>query len=272
MGTLYVVATPIGNLEDVSARALRILRTVELVAAEDTRVARKLLDRYGIKAKLISFNDHNKSVRLPLLIEALSEGDVALVTDAGTPAVSDPGVELVAFAREAGHVVTPVPGPSAVTAAISASGIDCRGFRFVGFLPREAGPLRRFFESLRDEREALVAFESPNRIRRTLDLLAETMPGRRVAVCRELTKLHEEVFVGSAADAAAHFAEPRGEFVLVVEGAGAKGGRRVGLPEGLESEVRAMKAAGLTRGQAASLLGPRFAASHRQIYRLWQDG
>jgi 16S rRNA (cytidine1402-2'-O)-methyltransferase len=277
MGTLYVVATPIGNLEDITLRALRVLREVSLVAAEDTRVARKLLDRYGITTRLMSFNDHNKSIRIPTLLDGLNAGDIALVSDAGTPAISDPGADLVAAARAAGHRVSPVPGASAVISSLSASGLRSRTFRFVGFLPRQAGPLRRFFEALAGEPETVVAFESPARIGRSLRLLAEVLPERRLAVCRELTKVHEEVFAGTAAEAARRFVEGRGEFVLVIEGtgemgrgAGVKAGRTAagGAPD-LAAEVRLMRDVGLTRAQAAALLQARYRLSRRRLYELW---
>ncbi len=269
MGTLYAVATPIGNLEDVSLRALRVLKEVSLIAAEDTRVARKLLERYGISARLTSFNDHNKSARIPELLDALLAGDVALVTDAGTPAISDPGVELVAAAREAGHNVAPVPGASAVVTALSAAGLRTRSFCFAGFLAREAGPLRAFFDSLTHESATIVAFESPRRLPRTLRLLAAALPDRRIAVCRELTKLHEEIFVGTPAEAVAHFGEVRGEIVLVIEGVDVA--QAPADEAGLVEEVAMMRRLGLTRAQAAALLAQRYEFSRRRLYQLWLD-
>jgi 16S rRNA (cytidine1402-2'-O)-methyltransferase len=269
MGILYVVATPIGNLEDVSLRALRVLKEVSLVAAEDTRVARKLLERYGISARLTSFNDHNKSVRIPELLAALLTGDVALVTDAGTPAISDPGVELVAAAREAGHKVAPVPGASAVVTALSAAGLRTRSFRFAGFLPRDAGPLRAFFDSLNHEIATIVAFESPRRLPRTLKLLAASLPDRRIAVCRELTKLYEEIFVGTPAEAVAHFGEVRGEIVLVIEGVDVT---YTPVDEAaLVDDVATMRRLGLTRAQAAALLEGRYDVTRRRFYQLWLE-
>jgi 16S rRNA (cytidine1402-2'-O)-methyltransferase len=243
------------------------------VAAEDTRVARKLLDRFGIAAKLISYNEHNKSSRISALIAALSVGDVALVTDAGTPAISDPGVDLVAAARQAGHAVVPVPGASAVVTALSAAGLETRSFLFVGFLPREAGPLRRFYESLAADTSAVVAFEAPGRVRRALQALAAALPQRRIAVCRELTKLHEEIFVGTAAAALKHFIEPRGEFVLVIEGAvrTAKEAASEADESAWRAELALMKRLGLTRAQAAALLSDRYSVSRRRLYELWLE-
>jgi 16S rRNA (cytidine1402-2'-O)-methyltransferase len=161
VGRLYVVATPIGNLEDVSLRALRVLAQVPLVAAEDTRTAAVFLKRHGLNPRTVSYTDHNKNERIPYLLQRLQEGDVALVSDAGTPAVSDPGVELVAAARAAGHEVVALPGPSAVVAALSVAGLRCNQFRFVGFMPRVVGETRRLLDESKSRPETLVAFEAP---------------------------------------------------------------------------------------------------------------
>jgi 16S rRNA (cytidine1402-2'-O)-methyltransferase len=269
MGILYVVATPIGNLEDVTLRALRVLKEAGLVAAEDTRVARKLLARHGIEAKLISFNDHNKSIRIPEIIGRLAETDIALVSDAGTPAISDPGVELVAAARAAGHEVVPVPGASAPVAALSAAGLRSRTFRFLGFLPREAGPLRRLFGALASDTETIVAFEAPTRVVRTLRLLAEALPDRRVAVCRELTKVHEEVLTGTASEVLDRLEQQRGEFVLVIEGAAPTRDENAGDQTALIDELTFMRELGLTRSQAAALVERRHGVPRRRMYELW---
>ena len=267
MGRLYVVATPIGNLEDVSLRALRVLREAALIAAEDTRTARVLLKRYHIDNRLLSYNDHNKARRIPEILARLAQGDVALVSDAGTPAISDPGVELVAAARAAGHEVVAVPGPSAAVAALSVAGLPTASFRFVGFLPRAAGALRRLLEEQAPRPETLVAFESPQRLRATLAAVEAALPGRRLAVCRELTKLHEEVFVGTASQALHHFTLPRGEVVLVIEG----GEAAAAAPDdaAVAAEVAEMKRLGLTRAQATALLMSRYGSSRRRAYELW---
>ncbi|HLF77667.1 MAG TPA: 16S rRNA (cytidine(1402)-2'-O)-methyltransferase [Dehalococcoidia bacterium] len=270
MGRLYVVATPIGNLEDVTLRAIRVLREVNIIAAEDTRTARILLTAHGISARLVSYTDHNKAKRIPELLTHLNEGDIALVTDAGTPAISDPGVDLVAAAREAGFEVVAVPGASAVVAALSIAGLPTLSFTFVGFLPRSPGDLRRLFSEHATRHETLVAFESPQRLRRSLAVIAQSLPDRRLAVCRELTKLHEEVFLGTAAEALAHFAEPRGEIVLVIEGAVAAEATATPDESGLEAEVAEMRRIGLTRSQASALLALR-GISHRRAYELWLE-
>jgi 16S rRNA (cytidine1402-2'-O)-methyltransferase len=217
VSTLFVVATPIGNLEDVTLRALRVLREVDTIAAEDTRVTSRLLLRHGLRKSMLSYRAPVEDRALPRVLGALEQGDVALVTDAGTPALSDPGQRLVDAAWAAGHRVVPIPGPSAVTAALAAAGIGGTGFCFAGYLPRRPGELRRFFESLRQAGQPMVAFESPYRVRRTLTVLAEVLPERQVAVARELTKLHEQVVRGTAAEVLDALGERvRGEITLVV--------------------------------------------------------
>ena len=220
MGTLYVVATPIGNLGDVSARALEVLGSVDLVAAEDTRVTGRLLAAKSLRRPMLSYRAPVERRALPRLLDALAQGDVALVSDAGTPSISDPGQQLVAAAWEAGHQVVAVPGPSAVAAAVSIAGFGGPGYCFVGYLPRKAGELRRLFGSLHDAERATVAFESPYRVDKSLAVLAESLPDRRVALARELTKLHEEVLRGTAAEVRGRLAgRARGEITLVIAGA-----------------------------------------------------
>src|SRR6188472_3944254 len=215
-GRLVVCPTPIGNLEDVTLRVLSALREADLVACEDTRRTRKLLDRYGVSAKLVSYHEHNEEKRAAELVERMRAGaTVALVSDAGMPLVSDPGYLLVRGCVGAGLPVEVLPGPSAAITALVASGLPAAEWRFQGFLPRKKGELSRLFGSVAG---TIVAFESPRRVPATLALLASGDPERPVAVCRELTKLHEEVVRGSAAELAARYdgAPPRGEVVLVV--------------------------------------------------------
>jgi 16S rRNA (cytidine1402-2'-O)-methyltransferase len=217
---LFVVATPIGNLEDVSARALRILAEVTAIAAEDTRVTGRLLSRHGIRKPMLSYRAPVERRGLPRVLSALDEGDVALVSDAGTPTLSDPGQALVTAAWAAGHTVVPIPGPSSVTAALSIAGYGGPGFTFLGYLPRKPGEMRRLMESLRDDPRPAVAFESPFRIVKSLTLIAEALPERGVTVTRELTKVHEEVLRGTAAEVLAAIGDrARGEFTVVISGA-----------------------------------------------------
>ena len=268
MGALYLVSTPIGNLEDITLRALRVLRAVSLIAAEDTRTTRKLLSHYDIHTPLTSYNEHNRRAKTPRLLEALAEGDVALVSEAGTPAISDPGQHLVAAAWEAGFRVVPVPGPSVLTAALSASGLSTRRFLYLGFLPRQPGPLRRLLRSVRDAAETLVAFEAPHRLKATLAILREELGDRRGAVCRELTKVHEEVFRGRLLEASEHFLEPRGEFTLVVEGCSEEIAAAE-APAELRAEIQRLRAAGVPAREALPALSVRFGLPRRQLYRLW---
>jgi 16S rRNA (cytidine1402-2'-O)-methyltransferase len=227
MGTLHVVATPIGNLEDVTLRALRVLGEADLVFAEDTRRTRVLLDRHRVDARPVSLHAHNEESRIERALAVLEAGgSVALVSDAGTPLVSDPGERLVAAAIGAGHRVEPVPGPSAVLAALAASGLPPHPFAFLGFLPRKAGARARLLESWRERPETLVLFESPRRVARTLGDLAEALGDRPACVARELTKLHEELRRGSLRELEQHFAgEVPGEITVVVGGAPADASR-----------------------------------------------
>jgi 16S rRNA (cytidine1402-2'-O)-methyltransferase len=215
---LAVCATPIGNLEDVTLRVLRELGEADLVLCEDTRHTRVLLERHGIKARLLSYHEHNEARRVAEVLPRLAAGErVALVSDAGLPAISDPGARLVAAAREAGVPVTVLPGPSAVETALVASGFAFERFQFVGFLPRGARQLADLWGELAQWGHALVAFESPQRVGRSLASLAEALPDRPVAVCRELTKRFEEVVRGPAAEVAERFADgTKGEITIVI--------------------------------------------------------
>jgi 16S rRNA (cytidine1402-2'-O)-methyltransferase len=270
MGTLYLVATPIGNLEDVTSRALRVLKDVDLIAAEDTRTARKLLSRYDIHTSLVSYNDRNKKLRTPSLIERLAQGDVALVSEAGMPAISDPGQDLVRAAYEAGAKVVPIPGPSAITTALAASGLPTRVFTYLGFLPRQPAARRRLLESLAGRPETLVAFESPHRLPETLADIGKSLGERQMAVCREMTKVYEEVFRGTVSEARKHFAEPRGEFTLVIEGATERiAGEDV--PEEALNEARRMRKAGVSTQEAIRKLSRHYGLPRRRLYRLWLD-
>jgi 16S rRNA (cytidine1402-2'-O)-methyltransferase len=227
LGILYVVATPIGNLEDITLRAIRVLKEVPLVAAEDTRVTRTLFRAHDIHTPLASFHEFTSPTRRGRLVERLADGDVALVTDAGTPGVSDPGFPLIRDALSAGHQVVPVPGASSVIAALVASGLPTHAFCFGGFLPRTSATRRKLLQQHVESETTLIVFESPHRVVNALkDLVATLGPDRPVAIGRELTKHFEEVFRGTAAGALEHFEQhaPRGEFTFVI------GGRTAPLP------------------------------------------
>ena len=219
MSKLYVVGTPIGNLEDTTARAVRVLGEVGAIAAEDTRVTARLLARHGIRKPLISYRAPVERRGLPRVMSALDEHDVALVSDAGTPTLSDPGQALVEAAWAAGHTVVPIPGPSAVTAILSVAGYGGPGFTFLGYLPRKAGEMRRLLATLAADPRPAVAFESPYRILKSLAVIAEVLPERQLTVGRELTKLHEQVVRGTAGEVIAALGDrARGEFSLVISG------------------------------------------------------
>ena len=219
-----MVATPIGNLEDITLRALRVLKEVSLIAAEDTRETRKLLSRHGIATPATSYFEHNKLTKLDSILGRLRTGDVALVSDAGTPGISDPGYELVRAAIDAGYPVVPIPGPSAVISALAVSGLPTDQFTYLGFLPRRSGDRRRFLAAVAGERRTLVAYESRHRLLDALEDVRATLGDRRVAVATELTKLFEEAFRGTVSEAIAHLGGtgPRGEYTLVIAGAEAE--------------------------------------------------
>lgn len=265
MPTLYIVATPIGNMEDISLRALRILSQVSLIAAEDTRKTRRLLAAYGIKTKLTSYHEHNTKTKLPYLLQRLQAQDIALVSEAGMPGISDPGYELVMAAIENGIPIVPIPGASVLVTAIAVSGLPSDQFIYLGFLPRRKGQRGRLLKQIAKEGRTILAFEAPHRLLSTLEDILAVLGDRRLALCRELTKIHEEVFRGTVSQAVAHFAEPRGEFTLVIEGKGQK--RR---PAGdFEDELRRLYQKGLSAKEAISQVAKATGASKKELYRLW---
>jgi 16S rRNA (cytidine1402-2'-O)-methyltransferase len=260
---LSVCATPIGNLEDVTLRVLRELREADVILCEDTRRTRVLLNRHGIRGTLVSYHEHNEARRTAELLPRLLAGErVALVSDAGLPGISDPGARLIAAALDAGAPVTVLPGPSAVETALVASGLLGERYQFVGYLPRGENALATLWEELSRWPWAVVAFESPQRLPRTLASLAAALPERPVAVCRELTKQFEEVVRGSASDVAARFPEPpKGEIVLVV------GPAEAVVDESTAVEaVAELVAAGVARRQAAALVARLTGASRNALF------
>lgn len=267
MGTLYVVSTPIGNLEDITLRALRVLAEVPLIAAEDTRTTRRLLTHHGIGTPLTAYNDHNKAARIPFLLRHLDTADLALVSEAGTPALSDPGEDLVVAAAGAGHRVVPVPGASALLAALVASGLPTRRFLYVGFLPRTSGERRRLFAGIAALPYTLVAYESPHRVRAALEDALATLGDRAIAVGRELTKLYEEVYRGRLADAVAHFVEPRGEFTLVIGGAAVV--KTEGSLDDVLDQVARLSASGASTRDAIAAASRESRVPRRAVYDAW---
>jgi len=270
-GTLYVVGTPLGNLGDLSPRAAETLRQASVVAAEDTRRTRGLLSHLGAAPTLLSFHAHSGERRMETLLEMLGEGrDVALVTDAGTPGVSDPGTDLVAAALDAGFAVVPIPGPSAVATALSAAGVPADRYLFLGFLPRKGTERSRLLARAAAEEWSVVLFEAPTRLAVLLgDLAVAAGPARRVLVARELTKLHEELRAGTLAELADYYSgtPPRGELTIVMEGSGAPPAAPDRTTDAVE-EATALLAEGLTRREVARRLTETLGMSRNDAYRL----
>ncbi len=289
-GTLYIVATPIGNLEDITLRALRTLREADLIACEDTRQTRKLLDHAGISKPAVSYHDHNESERAAELIAKLEAGmKIALVSDAGTPLISDPGYRLVTAAVDAGIPVVPIPGACAAVAALSASGLPPDSFRFCGFLPPKSSQRRKFLEDLKSETGTLIFYEAPHRVLNALEDIEAVMGGRRVVLARELTKIHEEFLRGTAAEIRAQLGERavvRGEITILVGKREVGQGRPVpvvgqgralpvvgqghALPGDapIEDAVRALEQQGLSRMDAIKRVAKDRGIPKREVYRL----
>ncbi len=272
LGTLYVVATPLGNLADLSERAKRILQDVALVAAEDTRRARILLQHVDARPRVQSLHAHSPESRLEAILRALEGGDdVAVVADAGTPTVSDPGTQLVQRARQRGARVVPVPGPSAVTTALSASGLPADRYTFFGFIPRKGAQRHRLIDTVAGAAWTSVLYEAPARLVRLLTDLTSACGGQRAAVvARELTKVHEEIRVGNLADLAVYYEEnpPRGEVTLIV-GARPRGERGVEVDEAVvRSRASELLEEGMSRRDAATRLAAEFSLARRETYRI----
>ncbi|MDR1559602.1 MAG: 16S rRNA (cytidine(1402)-2'-O)-methyltransferase [Clostridiales bacterium] len=269
MGTLYICGTPIGNLEDISARALRVLREVDCVAAEDTRHTLKLLSHYGRKTPLTSYHEHNKREKGPDLLRQLSQGrNIALVTDAGMPCISDPGMDLVKLCHDSGIPVVSVPGPSAVITALALSGMDTRRFAFEGFLPRERKKRREILDELRGETRTIVLYEAPHHLKETLTSLAEALGNRPAALARELTKAYEEVERADLDDLAAMFAdkEPIGEYVIIINAREREEKpKNSGIP--VEELVEGYIGEGFTEMEAIKKAAKDTGVGKREVYR-----
>lgn len=269
MGTLYLVATPIGNLEDISARALRILREVCLIAAEDTRRTQQLLNYFNIHTPLLSYHQHNERARLQTMLNALAEGDIALVSDAGTPALNDPGQLLVRAVLDAGFTVCPIPGASAPIAALIASGLPTDTFLYLGYLPRKTRERRALLHSIAELPYTLIFLETPQRLVEALADLQAILGDREAAVARELTKLHEEITRGLVGDLRTQFASapPRGEITLVVAGA-PQAAPTLWEQEHLQTEIQNALESGEPPSRLAARLAAQSGWARRQIYQM----
>ena len=266
MPVLYVVATPIGNLEDISLRALRILGQVKLIAAEDTRTTRHLLDKYDIKTKLTSYYEHNKLKKLDYILKVLKDNDVALVSDAGMPGISDTGYELISEAINNDIRVVPVPGASAVITALVASGLPSHQFIYIGFLPRSQKARRQLLKTVAGEERTIIAFEAPHRLLKALEDIRQELGDRDIAVCRELTKKYEEIFRGKVSRSIEYFNKPKGEFTIVIEGC--KPARKH-----VDVTVRGMMTElyqkGVTAREAVDIISNKTGVSRKELYSLW---
>ena len=270
-GVLYIVATPIGNLEDITLRALRVLKEVDLIAAEDTRHTRHLLDHYGIKTALTSYHEHNERAKAQNLVERLLHGDsIALVSDAGTPAISDPGYRLVVAALPAGIRVTPIPGAAALAAVISASGLPSDRFVFEGFLPAKEQEKKKKLQKLQSEVRTLIFYEAPHRLKESLQDLQQVFGDREIVVAREVTKMHEEFLRGTISAVSEQIAnrELKGEITIVVQGSPSVAEVS---DEEIEAEIRRLAGAGMGIKAISQLLGERYDLSKRVVYRLALD-
>jgi 16S rRNA (cytidine1402-2'-O)-methyltransferase len=267
MGTLFLVATPIGNLGDISHRALQTLRKVGVIAAEDTRVTRKLLSHFDIHTPLISYFEHNKLSRVSRILRELDEGAVALVSDAGTPGLNDPGYELVQAALGAGHEIRAIPGAASSIVALICSGLPTDAFLYLGYVPRKASERSARLREVSNLPYTLIFLESPHRLEATLGDVLEILGDRQIAVARELTKIHEEVWRGTAGEAIEHFRNPRGEFILIVTGKAARTD-----PRWSADKVRRAISKRLAAGQAPTALAAAVSEEsgwkRREIYRL----
>lgn len=273
MGNLYIVGTPIGNLEDITFRAVRVLREVSLIAAEDTRKARILLEHYDIKTPVTSFFAGNERRKAAVILTALAQGDVALISEAGMPTISDPGYPLVATVTEAGGTVIPIPGPSAHTTALVASGLPTDRFLFLGFLPRKSPALTTALEELVAIPATLICYESPRRVRNLLQQLLAVLGNRPVALCRELTKRYEDIWRGELAGVLSHLDEqaPRGEFTIVVGGASRDSAERWDTEQVLTA-LNAARDSGLSHSQAAREVAQRSGWQRGEVYDLAISG
>jgi len=267
MPALYIVATPIGNLEDISLRALRILREVKLIAAEDTRKTKRLLATYDIKTPMTSYHEYNKWTKLEYILSCLGDGDVALVSNAGMPGMSDPGYELIVAASQRGIPVVPIPGPSVVTTALVISGLPTDKFIYLGFLPRKSSARRHLLEFVADKDETIVTLESPHRLLAALDDMLLVLGDRKIAICRELTKIHEEVFRGRISQAIEHFAQPKGEFTLVINGK--RKGNKPQLTPDIEQQLHNMRQSGLTAKEVVAKVASETGLSKKELYQAW---
>jgi len=269
MNSLFIVGTPIGNLQDITLRALQTLESVDLILTEDTRTTRKLLSAYGLKSRLLSYNEQNHQRRLPAIMKILESSNVALVSEAGMPRLSDPGTELVIEAIKGGVSISTIPGPSAITAAVPLASFQANEFTFLGFLPRIKSKRAHTLASIENQERPTVIFESPHRLRKTLQELVEILGNRQVTICREMTKLHEETYHGSLSDALETFISPRGEFTLIIDAVDFPAAAMT-QAEALD-EINRLSNLGFSPSKAVAQTVQNTDLSRRELYKKWLD-
>ena len=274
MSTIYYVGTPIGNLKDITFRAIEILEQVDLILAEDTRNTKKLLNRYNIQTKLISYHEHNKEKRLPAIIKALDNGDLALVSDAGTPSIHDPGTFLASSILETEHKIVPIPGPSSITTALSVSGVNSEYFTFLGFLPHQKSQREVIIDKITSMENTCIFFETPHRLASTINILEKLLqPERKIVVCRELTKMYEEIITTTIGEVGLKFPNPKGEFTLVIEGQRIFTDSKL-IKESVINEIyedlKILKRAGSGPKEGIQWIMKHYPnASKKEIYKIW---
>lgn len=267
MPALYVVATPIGNLEDITLRAIRILKEVQLIAAEDTRKTHILLSAYDIKTPTTSYHEHNKLTKLDYILKQLEEHDVALVSDAGMPGISDPGYELIKEVSKKNIPIIPIPGPSALISSLVVSGLPTDSFVFLGFLPHKSGERKKVLKNRENDKASLVFFESPHRIVDSLKDILEILGDRRISVCREISKIYEEIYRGTVSQSIEHFREPRGEFTIVIEGNTCTNPSFTDLE--IEARLHDLRKLGLSAKESIANLAVECGRTKKDLYQTW---
>jgi len=268
MKTLYIIATPIGNMEDITLRALRVLKEVAIVASEDTRTTKRLFKHYSINTPLTSYFEHNKMVKTGVLLEKLENCDVALVSEAGMPGVSDPGYELVVEACRRGIRVIALPGASAFITALAVSGLPTDACHYLGFLPRKRCERKRLLLSVASEKVSIAAYEAPHRLISALHDILQVLGDRRISVCRELTKMYEEVFRGTVSEAISYFEQPRGEFTIIIEGCLESEECSV---EDVAHRIACLKKKGTSVKEAMLIMSKETGKKRRDLYRAWLE-
>ncbi|MBM04110.1 MAG: 16S rRNA (cytidine(1402)-2'-O)-methyltransferase [Dehalococcoidia bacterium] len=271
MSSLYVVGTPIGNLEDITLRAIRILTEVDLIVCEDKRITSRLLNKYNIKTSMTSYNNYNKLSKVPYILSELEQKDIALVSDAGLPCINDPGQELVASAIDLGHKIVPIPGVSSVTTAVSISGMIFDQWVFVGFFPKQKSKRMELIDSIINDKKVTVLLESPHRLQSCLKFLLDNLGDRKITVCREMTKLYEDIFRGKISEAIDNFNNPKGEFIILIEAFISDDIRKKTSESDVLKILKDIDVSKLKTKEIVDIVFNETGVSKKNIYKMWLD-